>query len=133
MDCLFCKIVSKEIPSEVILFEDEDVLAFLDLHPLTPGHTLVVPKNHFENIIELTPEKVGNLFLLVRKVTEALLKTLSPSGFTIGINHGKAAGQVIDHMHVHVIPRYENDGGKSIHSIVFVPTNEPLRELAERV
>jgi len=132
MDCLFCKIASKEIASEVI-YEDDHVLAFLDVHPLTAGHTLIVPKKHAENMIDLAPEEVGPLFMAVKKVTTLLEEKLTPKGFTIGINHGKISGQVIDHLHIHVIPRYEGDGGGSIHSVVRYPSNEPLSSVREKI
>lgn len=132
MDCLFCKIASKEIASEVI-YEDDHVLAFLDVHPLTAGHTLIVPKRHAENLIDLAPEEVEPLFMAVKKVTTLLEKKLAPKGFTIGINHGKISGQVIDHLHIHVIPRYEGDGGGSIHSVVRCPSNEPISSVKEKV
>lgn len=132
MDCLFCKIADKSIPSTVV-YEDEFTLAFLDIHPLSEGHTVVIPKNHAENIIDLPEELVKPLFLSVRKVAAFLKDALNPEGFTIGINHGKVSGQTIDHLHIHVIPRYEGDGGKSIHSVVHNPPMEALEETRSRI
>src|SRR3989338_1074160 len=117
MYCLFCKIVSREIPSEKI-FEDDAAFAFLDIHPLAPGHTVVIPKVHAQNILDLPEAAVGPLFSVVKKITAALNSALKPHGFTIGINHGKVSGQAIDHLHIHVIPRFEGDGGGSLHSVV---------------
>ena len=132
MDCLFCKIASKEIPSEVI-YEDDHVLAFLDVHPLTEGHTLIVPKKHVENIIDLPEDEVAPVFSAVKKVTELLEKKLAPKGFTIGINHGRISGQTIDHLHIHVVPRFEGDGGGSLHSVVKYPPKEPLASIREKI
>ena len=132
MDCLFCKIASKEIPSAVI-YEDDHVLAFLDVHPLAPGHTLVVPKRHADNLIDLLPEEVEPLFQAVKNVTALLEKTLSPRGFTIGINHGRFSGQMVDHLHVHVIPRFEGDGGGSLHSVVQNTPKESLEEIQAKI
>jgi len=132
MDCLFCKIASKEIPSEVI-YEDEFVLGFLDINPCTPGHAVVIPKTHAGNIIDLKAELVGPLFSAVKKLTEKLQKALSPQGFTIGINQGSMAGQAIDHLHIHIIPRYTGDGGGSLHSVVHFLGKESVREVAQKI
>ncbi len=132
MDCLFCKIVNGEIPSEKI-YEDEVVFAFLDINPLSSGHTVVIPKAHAENILDLPENQIGPLFLGVRKVTGMLNLSLKPHGFTIGINHGKVSGQVIDHLHIHVIPRFEGDGGGSIHSVVKNPPRESVSAIKEKI
>ncbi|OGY61820.1 MAG: hypothetical protein A3F99_02110 [Candidatus Colwellbacteria bacterium RIFCSPLOWO2_12_FULL_43_11] len=131
-DCLFCKIGKHEIPSDVI-YEDAEVLGFLDIHPISLGHTVLIPKVHAENIIDLYEEDVESLFLAVKKVTEMLEKALTPQGFTIGINHGKVSGQAIDHLHVHVIPRFLGDGGGSLHMVVKNPPQEPVKETKERI
>jgi len=132
MDCLFCKIAKKEIGAEIV-YEDADTLAFLDVRPRAPGHCMVIPKVHAENILDLFDDKVEPTFLTVKKVTAKLLKALNPQGFTIGINHGSVSGQVIDHLHIHIIPRFENDGGRSIHSVVDNPPKESLKEIADKI
>ncbi len=116
MDCLFCKIIKKEISSEVV-YEDDNALAVGDAHPLSMGHTLVLPKIHAENLLDLPEDEIGPVFLAVKKITEKLKRQFNPQGFTIGINHGRISRQAIDHLHIHIIPRYESDGGGSIHSI----------------
>lgn len=130
--CLFCRIANKELPSAVI-YEDETTLAFLDIHPRSPGHAMIVPKKHFENIIDLPETEIGPLFIAVKRVVDLLQKTLQPRGFTIGINHGKVSGQEIDHLHVHVIPRYDQDGGGSIHSVVNNPPRESQEEIRSKI
>ena len=132
-NCLFCNIVNKEIPADNIIYEDESALGLLDVNPLAPGHTMVLPKVHAENIIDLPETQVGPLFLAVRHVTNLLKNALTPDGFTIGINHGKNAGQAIDHLHIHVIPRYKDDGGTSIHGVVNNPPKESLQEIKEKI
>lgn len=132
MDCLFCKIAEKTIPSEVI-YEDDSVLAFLDIHPLSPGHTLIVPKVHSENILDLPDEEAAKAFVSVKKVTALLSEKLKPKGFTIGINHGRIGGQLVDHLHIHVIPRFEGDGGGSLHSVVKNPPKESLSEIRRKI
>lgn len=132
MDCLFCKIAGKTIPSEVV-YEDESVLAFLDIHPLAPGHTLIVPRVHSDNLLDLPDADVAKVFLSVKKVTALLAEKLAPAGFTIGINHGRIGGQLVDHLHIHVIPRFEGDGGGSLHSVVKNPPKESLSDLRRKV
>lgn len=132
MDCLFCKIAAREIPSEMV-YEDEASFAFLDIHPLAPGHTIVVPKEHAENILDLPENQVGPLFTAVKKITAALNSALKPHGFTIGINHGKVSGQAIDHLHIHLIPRFEGDGGGSLHSVVKNPPQESVSAIKEKI
>ena len=105
-ECLFCKIIEKAIPSETI-FEDELTFAFLDIQQETTGHTLVVLKDHSENILETPEEQLGPLWVSVKKVAGLLKEKLAPAGFTFTINHGRIAGQIIDHLHVHIIPRYD--------------------------
>ena len=132
MDCLFCKIVNGGIPSEKI-YEDEASFAFLDIHPMAPGHTILVPKTHAENILDLPEMVVGPLFLAVKKVTGAVSSALQPHGFTIGINHGKVSGQAIDHLHIHVVPRFQGDGGGSIHSVVKNQSSESVTAIKEKI
>jgi len=127
-DCLFCKIANKEIPSEII-YEDDWSIGFLDLHPLSIGHTLVIPKKHAENIIDLPEESVGRVFGAVKLITEAMNNAFKPQGFTIGINHGRMSGQLVDHLHVHIITRYQGDNGGSIHTVVKNPPKEPLEQV----
>lgn len=132
MDCLFCKIAKKDIPAAVI-YEDEKTMAVLDVRPRAPGHTMVIPKNHAENILDLEEKNVGPMFLTVKKLTAILNEVVRPDGFTIGINQGRASGQAINHLHIHIIPRFNNDKGGSIHSVVNNPPKESLEEIARRI
>lgn len=132
MDCLFCRIIEKEVPAAEV-YEDDHVLAVLDVHPRAPGHTLVLPKVHAESLLNLPEEEIAPVFRAVRAVTEKLGRTLSPDGFTIGINHGKTAGQEVEHLHIHIIPRWLNDGGSSIHSVVSNPPEESLEQVAKKI
>ncbi len=131
-ECLFCKIIRKEIPAQFI-FEDDESVAVLDVSPRAPGHTMVLPRSHAAHIMELNEESVGPVFRTVRRVTAALQKAFTPDGFTIGINHGRAAGQAIDHLHVHIIPRWRDDGGHSIHSLVTNTPRESLEEIRSKI
>ncbi|MEK7590561.1 MAG: HIT family protein [Patescibacteria group bacterium] len=131
-DCLFCKISKKEISAQFV-YENDGAMAILDVNPRAPGHTMVIPKIHAENILDLPEEQIAPLFLTVKKITDILNKAFQPDGFTIGINHGKASGQVVEHLHIHVIPRFTNDGGKSIHSVVNNPPKGSLEEIANKI
>ncbi len=132
MDCLFCKIANKEISASII-YEDDNSVAILDVHPKAPGHTMVLPKVHAENILDLPDDKIEGIFKAVKNVTALLKKTLLPDGFTIGINHGKVSGQTIDHLHIHIIPRWLGDSGGSIHSVVDNPPAESLDIIKEKI
>lgn len=131
-DCLFCKISKKEIGAQVV-YENGTTMAILDVNPRAPGHTMIIPKAHAENILDLPEEYIGPVFLTVKKITDILNKAFQPDGFTIGINHGKVSGQVIEHLHIHVIPRFADDGGTSIHSVVNNPPKGSLEEIANKI
>ena len=116
-----------------MVYEDAYTVAFLDIQPRSPGHTVVVSKHHSATILDLPEKEEDALFRVVKKVTELLNRALQPSGFTIGINHGRISGQTVEHLHVHVMPRYEGDGGGSIHSVVNNPPKEALGEIARKI
>ena len=129
-ECLFCKIIKKEIPAS-IFYEDESNIAFLDVDPHALGHTMVISKTHSKNILDLEDSRLCSLFGAVKKVVKMLDVSLVPEGFTIGINQGEAAGQVIEHLHVHVMPRHKNDNGGSIQSIVSSKQGENIEEIKD--
>ena len=104
-DCLFCKIVRGEIPSHKV-YEDEDNVAFLDINPTTPGHTLVLPKRHFENILDVEDAALCKLILAVKKVAQKTKIRLDVDSLNVMQNTGRMSGQSIDHIHFHVVPRY---------------------------
>ena len=108
MSCIFCKIINKEIPSKIV-YEDELVLAILDLSQATYGHTLVMPKKHYENIYEIDDESLAHLIKTVKKLAIKIKNKLNAKGINILNNNEIAAGQSIMHLHFHIIPRYDND------------------------
>lgn len=126
--CIFCKIVSGEIPNYTV-YEDENTLAFLDINPHAKGHTVVIPKKHYENLSDMDLSAWQDIAEALKKVQEKLIAVLNPDGFNIGVNDGKVAGQVVPHVHWHVFPRYNNDGGGSVHSIINNPGKESVEEL----
>ena len=114
MDCIFCKIISKEIPTK-ILYEDDDTISFLDAFPVAKGHTLVIPKKHHAKIQDLPFDVNQKLFDTVHKMTS---KVDSLEGSTlIAIHNGKESGQEIPHVHVHLIPRSNDDSAGPVHSM----------------
>jgi histidine triad (HIT) family protein len=120
MSCLFCSIINKE-KSAFIIYEDDAVVSVLDVFPHAPGHTLVLPKRHIETVLDMKPEEMQAFWTGVNNTIQLLKKTLEPHGFTIGINHGKVSGQAVEHLHIHILPRYEGDGGGSMHSVIKNP------------
>lgn len=130
MDCLFCKIASHVIPAHIVA-EDDQTIAFLDIHPLSAGHTVVIPKTHANRITDLPAELSGPLFLTVKAVSDRIHASLKPDGFTIGINDGEGGGQGVPHLHVHVIPRWVTDGGGNLHSIVHNPPTMSLEDVKQ--
>jgi len=109
MDCIFCKIIAGEIPSFKV-YEDNNVLAFLDINPVNPGHTLVVPKKHFANIEEADEETLCRLIKILKKVGLSLKKNLAAPGYNVQVNNDPASGQIVPHLHFHVTPRILGDG-----------------------
>lgn len=109
MECIFCKIIAGEIPSYKV-YEDEWTLAFLDIGPVNPGHTLVVPKKHFANIEEADEETLGRVIKTVKKVGLSLKKNLGVAGYNVLEANDSEAGQSVPHLHFHLIPRLPGDG-----------------------
>ena len=103
--CVFCSVENLE--GEYIIYRDEDVIAFLDIYPVSRGHTLVAPREHYETIFEVPDDVLCKLIVVTKRVANAVRKALKPDGVRIVQNNGKAAGQVIFHLHFHVIPFYE--------------------------
>lgn len=114
MDCIFCKIVDGTIPARII-FQSDKSLAFLDAFPLTNGHSLVIPKKHYEKVQQMPPDENSDLFRLVHKVTEKI--EVLTNAELIAVHNGKESGQEIPHVHVHIIPRNARDGADAVHSM----------------
>lgn len=108
-DCIFCKIIKGDIPSTKV-YEDDDFLAFLDIMPANKGHVLVIPKEHHEQLTDLPDELASKLILKVKDVAKTVVSGLELEGFNIVQNNGKVSGQVVPHVHFHIIPRKSEDG-----------------------
>jgi histidine triad (HIT) family protein len=113
-DCPFCRIASGKASASTV-YEDENVLAFMDLNPVSAGHTLVVPRRHWENIFEVPEETLTELIAVVKKLSVAVKKAVGADGVKVLQLNGRAAGQVVFHLHFHVIPASSKDGGRMGH------------------
>ena len=108
-DCIFCKMVAGQIPVTKI-YEDEIILSFLDIGPISDGHTLVIPKQHFEKLHECPSELLGQVFTRIGKIAGAVAAAMNSDGYNLLCNNGRAAGQLIKHLHFHIVPRKTGDG-----------------------
>jgi histidine triad (HIT) family protein len=108
-DCIFCKIVAGQIPCTKV-YEDAACLAFMDINPISPGHTLVVPRRHYEAISEMSADEAAALFRPIPSLAAAVKEALGAEALNVLQNNGRAAGQAVDHLHVHLIPRWAGDG-----------------------
>ena len=124
--CIFCKIANGEIPSNTI-YEDDDFRVILDNGPATKGHALVLPKEHYADLFEIPEEKVAGSIKVAKKVAGLMKEKLACDGLNLVQNNGLVAGQTVMHFHLHVIPRYENDGQK----ILWNPTSPSAEELVQ--
>lgn len=113
-DCIFCKIINGDIPSYKV-YEDDDVLAFLDITPVNCGHTLVVSKKHYNNLINLPEDDTIKLIKVIKKIIPSIMSGTKAEGFNLNLNNGPVAGQVVNHIHFHIVPRHHNDGYKLWH------------------
>jgi histidine triad (HIT) family protein len=127
-DCIFCRIINKESPGYFVL-EEKDYVAFLDIFGSAEGHTMVVPRKHGYSIADYSEEELGVLMGGVKIVASKLKKAFNTDAVTIGINHEEKRG--VPHLHVHLIPRFDEDGGGIIQSIVKKKIEKPLEEIAK--
>lgn len=107
-ECIFCKIVRGELPSFKV-YEDEKTLAFLDIHPINPGHALVIPKNHADTIFDISPEEWANVTEVTRMLAGVIEHAVGATGINLMMNNREHAGQIVGHAHMHIIPRFTND------------------------
>ncbi|MBI5733842.1 MAG: HIT family protein [Candidatus Kerfeldbacteria bacterium] len=109
LDCVFCKIAAGELPATKI-YEDAQFVAFLDIRPVQPGHVLIIPRSHYENLTATPAVIVGRFFQLAQKIASAVIQGTGADGCNMTMNNGRAAGQVVFHTHIHIIPRKDDDG-----------------------
>ncbi|HEQ7947238.1 TPA: HIT family protein [Streptococcus pyogenes] len=131
-NCIFCSIIQGDIPSSKV-YEDEQVLAFLDISQTTKGHTLVIPKQHVRNILEMTAETASHLFARIPKITRAIQSATGATAMNIINNNEALAGQTVFHAHVHLVPRYNEEDGISIQYTTHEPDFPVLEKLARQI
>ena len=132
-ECLFCNIVSGKIPTLKVA-EDDDFLAFLDINPSSPGHTVIIPKKHYSRLEDMPKSEAEAMFGFIQSLSKSVMKAMETENCNIGLNVGKIAGQEIPHVHTHVIPRYEGDGGTAMQGIVRLAVKkEELPGIAEKI
>lgn len=134
---MFCRIAAKKEPASVV-YEDEDVIAFMDIRPVNMGHALVMPKKHYRDLLEMPDEEVGKLFSKIKEISLRIKKTTGADGISIIQSNGKAALQDIFHMHVHVIPRFGHDKSRSafislMKPLLKKPTRSELEDVAGKI
>ena len=130
MNCIFCNMINGKQEAHII-FEDDSHIAIMDKYPIQLGHSLVMPKAHHEKIVDMSNVEVGALFSRVPLVARAILEATGADGFNIGQNNGKSANQIIPHVHVHVIPRYQKIGNSWARRMI--AQNNDLDELAKKI
>lgn len=130
-DCIFCKIANGEIPSKT-LYEDENFRVILDLGPATKGHALILPKEHAADLYELPEKTAAEVLVLAKKMAVKMTEKLHCDGLNLVQNNGEVAGQTVKHFHIHIIPRYADDG-QIIHWIPGEPSQEELEEVKKQI
>ena len=130
MTCIFCDILAGKRDGHIV-YEDNKHIAFLDKYPIDDGHTLVIPKKHFERITDMDSNDVGEIFSIVPKIAKAVLSGAGADAFSLAQNNGKAAKQIIPHVHIHIIPRYNNKG--TVWTKRQIPTDDVLSELSKKI
>jgi histidine triad (HIT) family protein len=129
--CEFCRVVSRQDDSTII-FEDEKTMVFMDIKPVIDGHTLVIPKAHYENIFEIPEDEIAYVHKIVKRMATAVKKAMKADGISIIQHNGKAAMQRVFHLHVHVVPRYKGQKMPRPEELI-TPSKEKLEEIAERI
>ena len=130
MGCLFCDILDGNRDGH-FLYEDDSHVAFLDKYPIDVGHSLIIPRKHDEKITDMAPEDVGNIFTLVPKIAKAILDATGADAFSLGQNNGRAAKQIIPHVHIHIIPRYNSKG--TVWTKRQISNDDELSKLAKKI
>ncbi|GBD86437.1 HIT-like protein [bacterium BMS3Abin03] len=130
MECIFCNIVNHNAEAEII-FEDDEIIAFLDIQPINYGHTLVVPKKHYDNFLTVPQEELSRVIKTVQYIAGAVKRSVKADGFNVISNNGESAGQTVYHFHFHIIPRFADD-------FTFKPrfknyTDEGIKEYADKI
>ncbi len=129
-ECIFCDVINGKLPSHMI-YDDDDCLAILDRYPIDNGHSLIITRQHYEKITDMSIDDVSKLFSKVPKIINAIIKATGADAFSIAQNNGKAAKQIIPHVHIHLIPRYNKTG--TLWTKRKIMSDDELKQLAEKI
>ncbi|NKE36968.1 HIT family protein [Natronococcus sp. JC468] len=135
MSTIFTQIVEGEIPARIV-YEDETTVAFLDANPLAPGHTLVIPREEYERLNDVPDDVATDLYATIHRLVPAVEESVDADASTVAFNNGEAAGQEVPHVHCHIVPRFEGDGGGPIHGVAGDPPSledDELDEIADDI
>ena len=129
-ECIFCDVINGKLPSHMI-YDDDDCLAILDRYPIDNGHSLIITRQHYEKITDMSIDDVSRLFSKVPKIINAIIKATGADAFSIAQNNGKSAKQIIPHVHIHLIPRYNTTG--TLWTKRKIMSDDELKQLAEKI
>ncbi|MFL6309526.1 MAG: HIT family protein [Nitrososphaera sp.] len=130
--CIFCSIISGQEPSVQIRCEN-GILVLMDKYPINPGHALLMPTKHYETLLEMPPSEVGKLYSLVPRIARAIISAVKADGFNVGQNNGIAANQIVPHVHIHVVPRFNDDSPDGKWPSRKVATYEDITKIAQKI
>jgi histidine triad (HIT) family protein len=130
--CVFCDIITKKLP-HVDVYEDDNFVVLMDKYPISRGHTLIIPKTHYDNLLLMPRNEVGRLYSLVPMIAGAIVTAVKADGFNIGQNNGKAANQIVPHVHVHIIPRFNDDSTNGRWPVRHVASYDELYKTANGI
>src|SRR5436305_2781148 len=130
--CVFCSIIDGSLPAAEI-YQDENFLVLMDKYPINVGHTLVIPKLHYNNLLLMPPREVGRLYYVVAIIAESVVSCVNAAGFNVGQNNGRAANQIVPHVHVHIIPRFNDDSTNGRWPMRRVTSHEELSKIANEI
>lgn len=122
VDCIFCNADSKDFDPDRLVYQDDAIVIFLSIMPINPGHVLVIPADHYETIWDTPDDILSKLIITVKRLAAIVKEVTKADGINIGVNNGRAAGQTVNHVHFHIVPRYVNDG------LEFTPSRPANRE-----
>ena len=130
--CIFCSIINGSSEG-ITVYDNDQFLVLMDKYPISHGHTLVIPKKHYDNLLIMPSDEVGKLYSLVSIIAKAVVSAVSADGFNVGQNNGKSANQIIPHVHVHIIPRFNNDNANGRWPTRYIAKEEELCDFSKRI
>lgn len=130
--CIFCSIIADQEPGAQV-YRDSNFMVIMDKYPINPGHTLVMPTKHYENLLQMPPAEVGRLYSLVPAVAKAVVAAVKADGFNVGQNNGIAANQIVPHVHIHVVPRFHDDSPDGKWPARRVAPQDELAKMASKI